>query len=498
MPLPVNLYTAEQTRTLDRIAIDEFGLGGGELMERAGESAYAIVRHRWPRAQKISVVCGPGNNGGDGYVLARMARADGINVQLLSLGDLLKQQGDALEVRKAFEQAGGVVSPFSVTALDEVDLIVDAIFGTGLERDVAGDHAKAIAAINRSGLPVLALDIPSGLHADRGVPLGLAVKATETICFIGLKAGMLMADGPDYCGHLRFNSLAVPDAVYEHVEPLAHRIDETGLKPLFPRRPRNTHKGDNGRVLVVGGGQGMAGAVRMAGEAALYCGAGLVMVATHPDHAHSVNMARPELIVHGLPEATLLPELMRSADVVAIGPGLGSSPWARSLLSVVLESSLPKIVDANALQLLAADRSHDENWILTPHPGEAGALLGISAQAVQQDRFHSAEEIVREYGGVCVLKGAGTIITDSASRFVNTTGNPALATAGTGDLLTGAIAALVAQGASHVDAACAAAWVHGIAADLRAGSGERGWLATEFLSGMRDAIHVLEASNDNA
>ena len=465
-------------------------------MERAGEAAYALLRHRWPRARRLAVVCGPGNNGGDGYVLARLAIADGLSISLLSLGDLLKQQGDAQAARKAFEQSGGVTSPFAASALDQCDLVVDGIFGIGLEREVTEEFAKAIGAINCSGLPVLALDIPSGLDADRGVVLGEAVRASETICFIGIKAGMVTADGPDCCGHLRFHSLNIPESVYAQVEPCATRIDEANLRPLFPRRRRNSHKGDNGRVLIVGGGPGMAGAARLAGEAALHCGAGLVVVATHPDHVSTLNASRPELIVFGVSDSRELRQLIERADVIAAGPGFGQSDWAKNLMPAVLENKLPKVLDADALKLLAQEPTKDGNWILTPHPGEAATLLATATAAVQADRFDHADAIAKRYGGVCILKGAGTIVATEATRYVCTCGNPALATAGSGDLLTGAVAAFVGQGMSNIDAAAAAVWVHGHAADAIAHSGERGWLASEFLPYMRDAVHRLEISVD--
>ena len=496
MPLPVSLYLAEQARELDRLAIQQLSLSDGQLMERAGAAAYGLLRHHWPRARRLAVICGPGNNGGDGYVLARLAMAEGLMVRLLSPGDLLRQHDDALAARKLFEQSGGVVSPFDPATLGDCDLIVDSIFGTGLEQEITGDFAEAIAAINGSRIPVLALDIPSGLDADRGIVLGIAVKANETICFIGIKAGMLTADGPDYCGHLRFDSLGIPDTTFRQIEPYATRIARSQLRALFPRRRRNSHKGDFGRVLIIGGGPGMAGAARLAGEAALYCGAGLVRVATHPEHAHTLNTARPELIVHSVSDGRQLRELMQQADVVALGPGLGQSDWATSLMSVVLESGLPKVLDADALRLLAMDPVYDDKRVLTPHPGEAGALLGTCAAEIQADRFRQADSIIKQFGGVCILKGNGSIVAANKIRRVCASGNPALAIAGSGDLLTGAVASFIAQGLSLVDAAVAAVWLHGHAADMIAHRGERGWLASELLPFMRDALHGLEKAAD--
>jgi NAD(P)H-hydrate epimerase len=492
MLLPENLYTAEQSRQLDDLAIEEFALGGGLLMQRAGTVAYSMLRNRWPKVRTISVICGPGNNGGDGYVLAALAQKEGLTVSVLCLGDMASQQGDALAARKTYEKEGGKIEVFSGVLAPAQDLIVDALFGTGLERTVEGQWADAVKVMNNCEIPVLALDVASGLHADSGRVMGCAVVADATTAFIDLKAGMFTADGPDCCGHIYYDDLGVPETVLGSVNPFAKRILRTKLKQSLPRRRHNTHKGQSGRVLLIGGGPGMPGAVRLAGEAALYTGAGLVTVATHPDHAQLISAARPELIVYGIKTAKDLNRLINTTDVVAVGPGLGRSEWAMSLLAKVLESSGPKVLDADALNLLAQDEIKSDEWILTPHPGEAATLLGTTPALIQQDRYVAADEIVKHYGGICVLKGAGTIISDSESRLVCDCGNAALSTAGTGDLLTGAIASFVAQGMVLKEAAATAVWVHGHAAEIVAPRGERGWLASDFLPAMRTAVHTLE------
>ncbi len=493
MQLPEKLYTAAQSRQLDHLAINEFGLGGGVLMQRAGATAFTTLRHRWPRARSITVICGPGNNGGDGYVLATLARSEGLVVSVRWLGDLARHQGDALAAREAYQKNGGEIDTFSGTLPPQQDVIVDALFGTGLERPIEGLWADAIKAMNDDKAPVLALDIPSGLHADSGRLLGCAVAADATTVFIGLKAGMFTADGPDHCGHIYYDDLGIPGAVFDSVTPFARRISHKKLTQCLPQRRRNTHKGQSGRVLVVGGGPGMPGAIRLAAEAALYTGAGLVTVATHPDHARLISAARPELIVYGLVTANELHHLIRSTDVIAIGPGLGRSEWGMQLLAKVLESAGPKVLDADALNLLAQDASSSETWILTPHPGEAATLLETNSGAIQQDRFMSADKIVKRYGGICVLKGAGTIISNGESRLVCDGGNSALSTAGSGDLLTGAIASFVAQGMTPKDAVAIAVWVHARAAEIVAPRGKRGWLASDFLPAMRTAVQSLES-----
>jgi len=478
--LPRNLYRAAQVRELDRTAIETFSIPGLTLMERAGSAAYDLLCKCWPEAQVITVVCGVGNNGGDGYVLARLALQAGKTVHLLQLGDVGKIKGDALTNYEHFIEIAGEVKPFETIA-EESDIIVDGIFGTGLEREVAGNWRQAIEAINASVAPVLALDIASGLHSDSGQVLGAAVKADATISFIGLKQGAFTGAGPEQCGQLLFDDLDVPEAVYMEEQPVAKRVEWPMLTGLLGRRARDAHKGDFGHVLIVGGEHGFSGAARMAGEAALRTGAGLVSIATRPEHAALLNTVRPELMCHGVTDAKALAPLLQRATVVAIGPGLGQTSWGRALLNAVLETKLPLVVDADALNLLASEPVQRENWILTPHPGEAARLLEKSAVEVQSDRFQAIQMLQEQYGGVAVLKGAGTLITDAEqSVSICTAGNPGMATGGMGDLLTGIIAAMVAQGLSLADAAAAGVSLHAAAADRAAQAGERGLLANDL------------------
>ncbi len=479
--LPRNLYRAAQVRELDRMAIEEFSIPGLTLMERAGMAAYNLLCKGWPEAQIITVICGVGNNGGDGYVLAALALQAGKTVHLLQLGDASKIKGDALTHYERFIEMGGKVAPFKRLP-KESDLIVDGIFGTGLEREVAGVWCQAIEAINASASPVLALDIPSGLHSDSGQILGIAVKADATISFIGLKRGQFTAAGPEQCGQVLFDDLEVPEAVYAAEQPATQRAEWSMFTGLLGRRARDAHKGNFGHVLVIGGDHGFSGAVRMAGEAALRTGAGLVTVATRPEHAALLNTVRPELMCHGAADAKALAPLLQRATVVAIGPGLGQTSWGQSLFNAVLETKLPLIVDADALNQLASDPIQRDNWILTPHPGEAARLLGISSTDVQSDRFQSVQALQQQYGGVVVLKGAGTLIAAGAEEPMAacTAGNPGMATGGMGDLLTGIIAAMVAQGLSLNDAAVAGVCLHAAAADRAAQAGERGLLANDL------------------
>lgn len=484
--LPHNLYRAAQVRELDRTAIEGLGIPGLALMERAGGAAFELLSDAWPEARAISVVCGTGNNGGDGFVLARYALQAGMEVQVLQLGDAARITGDARSNLERFIDAGGRVEPFT-EIVPAAEVIVDGIFGTGLEREVSGDWREAIEAINGHSAPVLALDVPSGLHSDTGQVLGVAVSANATISFIGLKQGLFVGAGPDRCGRICFSDLEVPEETYRAEGPSAFRRCWTDQQGLFPPRTKTAHKGDFGHVLVVGGEQGFSGAARMAGEAALRCGAGLVSVATRPEHAAVMSMSCPELMCHGVAGASDLEPLLAHASVIAIGPGLGQGDWGAELLGRLLESGLPLVVDADALNLLALEPAKRENWILTPHPGEAARMLGCSTNEIQVDRFKAVRALQERYGGLAVLKGAGTLACAGSGRpiVLCNEGNPGMASGGMGDVLTGVIAALLAQGMGAEEAALSAVCLHAAAGDLAARSGERGLMATDLLPELR-------------
>jgi len=495
IPMPgreLPLYTAAQVRELDRLAIAEAGIPGYTLMTRAGEACWQVLRSNWPGARRVSVVCGTGNNGGDGYVVARLALAAGLQVQLLQLGDTARIRGDAEHARQEFLAAGGQITASGQITLDTPDIIVDAMLGTGLERPLAGDWLDAALAINGAGCPVLAVDVPTGLMSDSGHVPGDAVRATVTVTFIGRKQGLFTGRGPDYAGEVCFDDLGVPADVCARVSADVLLHAAPSLVALGGPRQRATHKGNFGHVLVIGGGPGMAGAVRLAGEAALRTGAGLVSLATHPAHAAVVAAACPELISHPVAEARQLRSLLARAGVVVIGPGLGKSGWAKMLLAATLESPQPLVVDADALNLLAADASRRDNWVLTPHPGEASRLLQQTTAAVQADRFAAARAIQQRYAGSVVLKGAGSIIGSAAGPMaVCCAGNPGMATAGMGDVLSGIIGGLLAQGMPPAGAALAGVCLHACAGDRAAQRGERGLLARDVIAELRPLLNPV-------
>ncbi len=488
--LPQALYRATETRELDRCAIQEAGIPANILMERAGAALFKALRERWPTAGNVGIVCGQGNNGGDGFIVARLAQAAGLQVRVWLCGDPARLSDTAHGAFEALRAAGVRLEPAPLPQRPNVDVIVDALFGTGLDRELSGASRATVEAINASGVPVLAADIPSGLHADTGGVLGAAVQAQLTVTFIGLKQGLLTGEGPGCSGELLFDDLGVPAAVYAHVPPSALCItQEVAVSPLSPRS-RSAHKGSCGHVLVIGGAPGMSGAARLAGEAALRVGAGLVSVATHPQHVAMLNVGRPELMCHAVRHPQALAPLLRRATVIAIGPGLGQDAWAQGLLAAALEVGQPLIVDADALNMLAADPRYADNWILTPHPGEAARLLGCSTAEVQNDRYRAVAELQVRYGGVAVLKGAGSLVRQEGRlTHVCDRGNPGMASGGMGDVLTGMIGGLRAQGLSAWNAALAAVYVHAWAGDVAAEQGERGLLAGDLLPEVRKLVN---------
>lgn len=507
MSLPTALYNAVQVREFDRRAIQGQGIPGEVLMARAGQALFQALRARYPRVRRPVVVCGTGNNGGDGFVLAHLMRKAGLVPEVRTVGDSGRITGDALAARGACMAAGVSVTPFEPQVLVQGDAVVDAVLGTGLERDVADAWRAAIETINNlRGVPVLAVDIPSGLHADTGRVMGAAVRAQLTVTFIGLKAGLFTGRGREHCGEILFDNLEVPGAIYQATTPVARRLLASDLRGCIRVRARHTHKGETGHVLVVGGAPGMAGAARLAGEAAYRSGAGLVTIATHPAHAAWLNAARPELLCYGVADATGLRALFARASVIALGPGLGLGPWSRELFAAAYESGVPLVVDADGLNLLAAEPARRDDWVLTPHPGEAARLLGDSTRAVQADRFAAARAIGARYGGVVVLKGSGTLVVtaDEPVAALCDRGNPGMASGGMGDVLTGVIAALSAQGLSAWDAACVGVWLHAAAADdaVRDGRGvgtrapdtaanEIGLIASDLFARLRARINHL-------
>ncbi len=492
--LPPKIYAAAQVRELERLAIAS-GVSGDELMRRAGTAAFDLIATRWPKARAVAVVCGAGNNAGDGFVVARLAKAAGLAVDLLSVMPDAKLAAEAGRAAADCRAAGVAAAAFDARALENADVIVDALLGTGLSRPVTGDMRAAIDAINAARAPVLALDVPSGLDADTGWPNSAAVSADTTMTFLGLKQGLFLGGAADYCGRLEFDGLDIPaDLAASLTPPALERLTVADLALALPRRPRGAHKGSCGRLLLVGGGPGMPGAIRLAAEAALRTGAGLVYVATHPDNVVPVLAGRPEIICRAVSSGQDLEELLRTADGAVLGPGLGQSLWARALWRRVVDTELPLVVDADGLNWLAAEPFARGRWLLTPHAGEAARLLGSSADEVQRDRRAAAQALSRRFGATVVLKGPNTLVATSRAGDplrVCDRGNPGMATAGTGDVLAGTLGALYVQTRDLDVTARAGVLLHALAGDAAAVAGERGTIAGDLLPHLREWANPL-------
>jgi NAD(P)H-hydrate epimerase len=485
MHSPSYLFDGAALRGMEARATASLG-DAFELMRRAGQAAWRELLERWPQAQRIVVVCGPGNNGGDGYVLARHALMSGRQVDVVRLATQVPRSDLAARACADYEAAFGRVQPFQAQ-LPPADLVVDALFGIGLSRAPDAESAVLIDAINGHGAPVLSLDAPSGVDCDRGSVPGKAVFATRTLEFIAGKAGLRTGAALDHVGTVALASLELPPKLIADATPVAELLEAVDLARWLRPRRRDSHKGTNGRVLCVGGDFGGGGAILLCAEAALRCGAGLVDVATRREHLPALLARTPEALGHALDEDGGFDALLDKADVVAVGPGLGHGDWGGSLQRRSLASGKPLVLDADALNLIgSAGGPLPDETVITPHPGEAARLLATSTAQVQGDRHAAAHELAARYRCVVVLKGAGSIVaaSDRLSRVV-AAGNPGMATGGMGDVLTGTIAALRAQGLNGFDAASAGTLLHALAGDAATDDGERGLLPTDLMPWLR-------------
>lgn len=482
------LYSVRQIKALETLAVEKYSIPEPVLMERAGKSAWDILQEKWPHAKHLVVFCGNGNNGGDGYVLARLAMARMDTVRVYYVGDLNRLKPVARKAYEACLESGVKILPWIDDHEGEVDVIVDALFGIGFQGALEGEFAQVVSFINTKAaeekVRILSMDIPSGLLADTGCALKGAVKADCTVTFIGMKRGLVIADGSDYSGEAICDRLGLPDSLYSSIHSEAKILNLNALKSMYlSRRMRNAHKGYFGHVLVVGGAQGMPGSVRMAAEAALRVGAGLVTIATHPAHAAFVAVQRPEIMSYGIEVPEQLNTLLEKATVIVMGMGLGQGDWSKGLFETVLKTNTPLLLDADALNLLANQSAKKSDWVLTPHPGEAARLLKTKTESVQQDRFSAVKQLQNQWGGVCVLKGAGTLVKGRHDEVgVCVEGNPGMASGGMGDVLSGVIGGLLAQHLSPENAAELGVCLHAAAADSAAFvKGERGLLAMDLM-----------------
>lgn len=480
------VYRSGAVRAAEQVAMARFGLDEDDLMARAGLAAWRLLLDRWPQAQRIGIACGPGNNGGDGYVLAELARSSGRHAFVLRLDDRVKP-GASQRAAEAYVQAGGEVATFQVDeALPQADVWVDALFGIGLHRGFDGAAADLVAALNHDhASPILALDVPSGVDADTGDDHGLSVRATVTLTFIAGKPGLFTGRGRAAAGEVVVDPLGLADHVFDDLEPAACLVRAPALAHWLAPRDRDAHKGRFGTVLCIGGDHGTGGAIALCAEAAHRVGAGLVSAATRAEHVPVLLARRPETMARAVDDAHALQPLLARCSVVAVGPGLGGGAWGQSLLDAALAADLPTVIDADALNLLAAapeTQANVERAVFTPHPGEAARLLDRPIGELEADRLGAAHTLAARLGGTVVWKGAGTVVSaEDGIPVIVDAGNPGMASGGMGDVLTGAIAGLLAQGLAPFDAAVCGALLHAAAGDAAAGEGgERGLLPSDL------------------
>ena len=465
---PRFLYTAEQSRAVDRCAIDEHGLPGPLLMARAARAAFERLLERVPQPELLQVLCGPGNNGGDGLLLAMLAQGRGIPVRVY-LVDGPPRTDDAQRAAARARRAAIAPRRFEAAALEARGVVVDAMLGTGIRGAPRAPYREAIAAVNASGAPVLALDVPSGVDADSGAVAAEAVRATWTISFITAKRGLFTARGPEHAGTRFLDDLAVPRAAFAAAGGACAVLALDEERRRIPERALDAHKGHFGRCLLVGGDHGMGGAVILAAEGALRCGVGVARVATRAEHIAPLLARLPACMVSAVAHRNDIAPLLAWADAVVIGPGLGAAPWGEQMLHAALASARPLLVDADALRLIAQRPSPlPAGSVLTPHPGEAAALLGASSAAIQADRCRAAATLARTYAATVVLKGQGSLVAGDAGLAMSLSGNPGMASGGMGDVLSGIIGGFLAQGVPAGAAARLGTELHAVAADRAA------------------------------
>jgi ADP-dependent NAD(P)H-hydrate dehydratase / NAD(P)H-hydrate epimerase len=515
---PSEVYLANEVRELDRVAIEEYGIAGIELMERASRFALHTLLKFWPKTEHIAVLCGAGNNAGDGYLLAALAKKRNIDCVCYYLSDPSLLKGDAktaFEMSKAQHVKIVPFNPhasFSETNLGANAVIVDALLGTGLNRAVSSEYIQAIEACNASSLPVLAIDIPSGLSANTGKPQGIAIEADITATFIGNKLGLMTGEGRQYSGAIIFDSLKLPCEVRKHVRPSIHCLNLSELLERLPKRARNSHKGKHGHTLLIGGNEGFGGAIILATQAAARMGGGLLSVITRPANSASVLQGTPEAMTHAVTEPELASTVINKATVIGIGPGLGKDKWAETLLKFALESNSFLVIDADALNMIAANpalkhqlkqRSLTQtqgSHLITPHPGEAARLLNSDTHTIENDRLEAVKKLQNDFGGHALLKGSGTLIAHPSGKLsVNPYGNPGMASGGMGDTLTGIIAGLMSnfQGLDTELLCELACCLHACAADMEANeNGELGMLASDLPKHARRLLNKLGTETD--
>ncbi|MEW9798521.1 NAD(P)H-hydrate dehydratase [Alteromonas sp. CYL-A6] len=490
--LPYKLYRADQVREHEARAAELSGCDLTALMQRAGKAVFRHCQQLLPNTDHFLVVVGQGNNAGDGYVAALHAKQAGKQVTLCAVEPERVLEGDAGDAQRAWRDAGGDIQAFDASMLTQAGLVIDALLGTGINSVIRAEFADIIDAINDADIPVVSVDVPSGLDANTGQSLGRCIEADVTVTFVGIKPGLTTGAGKQSCGRLVFEDLGVGKAFQSLARASATLLDLPLFRHGLGPRDVHSHKGTYGRLLCVGGNRGTAGAIRLSSEAALRSGAGMVKVYAHESSTIQVSAGRPELMVtdHDLEKA------LDWATCVVIGPGLGQDSWAQAAFETTLKHcqshNKPVVIDADALNLLCKQSTAYtiKDAILTPHAGEAARLLGVSVDDVEGERFNYARQCAQRYHAICVLKGAGTLIDNEKATWVCRHGNPGMATAGSGDVLSGILGALIAQGLSPCHAALYGVSVHAKAGDDIADLyGQRGMIASDLYEAVRALIN---------
>jgi NAD(P)H-hydrate epimerase len=499
------IVSSEQVTVIEPKAAQLAGCSMFELMQRAGTAAFQVLIQEWPKAQHIIVIVGNGNNAGDGYILATLAKQRGMNVEVMCEQPDRQLSGDAQQAQLEWQKLGGKTQQFMELDYVQFDVVVDALLGTGVAGEVKPTFQSVIRQINQASTAVLSLDLPSGMNANTGQALPICIKADVTVTFVATKPGSVSGFGKEYCGKVIFTDLAVGTEFFSLARSEAQVVDWQMLQPL-PARPMNGNKGTFGKLLCIGGNQGMAGAIRLTAESALRSAVGLVKVYCHESSGLAISAGRPEIML----THKELDVALNWCSCVVVGPGLGQDDWAQQqfyhLLTYLKRHPKPLVIDADGLNILStmtidADMQHTlaqlPALVLTPHPGEASRLLNCSIATIENDRYWASESIAQKYISTCVLKGAGTVIQINDSHrepqcWVCKGGNPGMATAGMGDLLTGIIGAFLAQGYAAPKAA-----IYGVCAHAEAGDriamqyGQRGMLTSDLLQPLRAIINGL-------
>jgi ADP-dependent NAD(P)H-hydrate dehydratase / NAD(P)H-hydrate epimerase len=513
----IPLATAEQMRAMDRFAMDRAGIPGLELMENAGREAASEAEDMLAASggRRVLVCCGRGNNGGDGFVASRLLLRAGVEVRTVVFSDRGGVKGDAAATLAALEESGHSVRFLSgsggLNDLDPGDLIVDALLGTGIRGEVEGSAAEAIRWMNGSGVPILSIDLPSGLDADSGRPCGVCVRAERTVTLAALKRGLVFYPGKTLAGRVRLCGIGMPPSALESAELRTFLTEASDIRARLPVRPPDGHKGTFGNVFMLAGSTGMGGAAVLASLASLRAGAGLTVLGIPQSLNQAIETAALEVITRPLPQTTegslaLRAErgivgLLKSADAAAIGPGMSRNPETADLIRrAVRRCAVPLVIDADGLNAFEGCagrlRGRGADTVLTPHAGELSRLSGLTVQQITADPVGTARRFAEEWAAVVVLKGAPTVIAEPSGRAaVNPTGNSGMATAGSGDVLTGLIAGLMAQGESAADAALCGVYLHGLAGDIAAAKGNaRSLIAGDLLAAIGSAFSAVEAA----